>query len=201
MNELSEVSGPEKQIENDCIQDVQASEPVEQLTDAEREIEAINPGRDEFDRLLATSEISREKSDDLSLEEVKENYIGDLMGRSEVPETIDVDSAKGAEYVKCEGEELASKRAEFTRTKADLKHEWEDLNGREWPKYTEDVYSNNGVKIRVAGQDYDAHHIQSLEYGGKNEATNITPLHATEHFDRQGVHAPNSPYSEISKCL
>ena len=55
--------------------------------------------------------------------------------------------------------------------------------------------------IRKAGGDYDAHHIQPLGMGGKNEASNITPLHANEHYDKQGVHAPDSPYSKLDKML
>ena len=69
------------------------------------------------------------------------------------------------------------------------------------PKYDEDVYSSNGKMIRKAGGDYDAHHIQPLGMNGQNEASNITPLHANEHYDKQGVHAPDSPYSKLDKML
>ena len=62
-------------------------------------------------------------------------------------------------------------------------------------------YSSNGKMIRKAGGDYDAHHIQPLGMNGKNEASNITPLHANEHYDKQGVHAPDSPYSKLDKML
>lgn len=85
--------------------------------------------------------------------------------------------------------------------KPELKRQWEIENGRPWPKYETDVYSASGKLIRKAGSDYDAHHIQPLSLGGKNEASNITPLHAEVHYDKQGVHAPNSPYSQLDKAL
>lgn len=37
--------------------------------------------------------------------------------------------------------------------------------------------------------------------GGKNEASNITPLHAEVHYDKQGIHAPNSPYTKMNQLL
>ena len=37
--------------------------------------------------------------------------------------------------------------------------------------------------------------------GGKNEASNITPLHAEVHYDKQGVHALDSPYSKLDQML
>ena len=74
-----------------------------------------------------------------------------------------------------------------------------------WPKYIEDVYIINSrgvlVKIREAGQDYDAHHIHPLSLGGKNEAGNITPLRADYHMDHLGVHSKGSPYDQLNKLL
>ena len=32
-------------------------------------------------------------------------------------------------------------------------------------------------------------------------ASNITPLNAEVHYDKQGVHAPDSPYSKLDKLL
>ena len=57
------------------------------------------------------------------------------------------------------------------------------------------------VIIRRSGDRYDAHHIQPLTFGGRNIATNITPLHVLEHFDKRGVHAPDSPYGRIERLL
>lgn len=37
--------------------------------------------------------------------------------------------------------------------------------------------------------------------GGKNESANITPLDAQVHYDKQGVHAADSPYSRLNEML
>ena len=92
-------------------------------------------------------------------------------------------------------------RDEFDDLKSGLKKEWEEKNGRPWPKYEHDVYSANGKLIRKAGSDYDAHHIQPLCLGGKNEVSNITPLRADVHYDRQGIHSMDSPYNKICNML
>lgn len=72
--------------------------------------------------------------------------------------------------------------------KASLRKEWEELNHLEWPKYKEDVVNADGVVIRKAGQNYDAHHIQPLKLGGENIVTNITPLDMSNHKE---VHSLN----------
>ena len=90
-------------------------------------------------------------------------------------------------------------REEFSSMKNKLISDWEAANNEKWPTYTEDVYSPNGKLIRHAGDKYDAHHIQPLTYGGKNTAENITPIHASQHFDKQGVHSPDSPYGKMEK--
>ena len=138
---------------------------------------------------------------DDELQELKEEYIDDIIENSEVPETIDEEKAKSAEYEKCSVEETAEKRAEFNKIKDSLIEEWEEKTGKKWPTYQEDVYSSNGSLIRRAGDKYDAHHIQPLSMGGKNEAGNITPLHAECHYDRQGVHSPDSAYAKLEQKL
>lgn len=135
------------------------------------------------------------------IEELKEKYIDDIIDNSEVPETIDKDEALKADYTKCSVEETAEKREEFDRTKNSLIEEWEKKNGQKWPTYSQDVYSNNGRLIRHAGDKYDAHHIQPLSMGGKNVASNLTPMHAECHYDRQGVHAPDSAYAKLEQKL
>lgn len=138
---------------------------------------------------------------DDELQELKEEYIDDIIENSEVPETIDEEKAKSAKYEKCSVEETAEKRAEFNKIKDSLIEEWEEKTGKKWPTYQEDVYSSNGSLIRRAGDKYDAHHIQPLSMGGKNEAGNITPLHAECHYDRQGVHSPDSAYAKLEQKL
>ena len=129
------------------------------------------------------------------------NYIEDLKIKSECPETISDTPFKASDLEKISPEEVARGREEFDTMKSDLKKQWEQENARQWPKYENDVYSSNGKLIRQAGSDYDAHHIQPLGMGGKNEVSNITPLHAEVHYDRQGVHVAGSPYSDLNKIL
>ena len=135
------------------------------------------------------------------LEQVLEDYFQDLKDKSECPETIPDRPFDKSDLKKRTPEENAEMREEFDDKKAQLKKEWEEANGRPWPKYDHDVYSANGKLIRKAGSDYDAHHIQPLGMGGKNEASNITPLNAEVHYDKQGVHAPDSPYSKMDQML
>lgn len=136
-----------------------------------------------------------------SLEAEREAYLDDLKARSECPETLPDDPFEVSDLEKVSPEELEAKREEFARKKDELKRQWEEKHGRPWPKYEHDVYSENGKLIRKAGQDYDAHHIQPLGMGGKNEVDNITPLHAEEHYDKQGIHAPGSPYDRLNQEL
>ncbi len=128
-------------------------------------------------------------------------YLKDLLDYSEHPETIPKNPFETKDLKKRTPEENAEMRGEFDDKKSQLKREWEEVNGRPWPKYDHDIYSENGKLIRKAGSDYDAHHIQPLSLGGKNEANNITPLSAEVHYDKQGIHAPDSPYSKLYKLL
>lgn len=158
-----------------------------------------------FDKIF-DSEASDEKTKEgdnaeKNIEEVLEDYFDDLKDKSECPETISDKPFEMSELEKRSPEENAEMREEFAEKKAQLKREWEEKNGIPWPKYEHDVYSANGKLIRKAGSDYDAHHIQPLGMGGKNEASNITPLNAEVHYDKQGVHASDSPYSKLDKML
>lgn len=136
-----------------------------------------------------------------NIEKVLRDYFRDLKEKSECPETIPDKPFEASDLKKRTPEDNAEKREEFSDKKAQLKKEWEEANGRPWPKYDHDVYSANGKLIRRAGSDYDAHHIQPLGMGGENVASNITPLNAEVHYDKQGVHAPDSPYSKLDQML
>lgn len=142
-----------------------------------------------------------EKKQPENIESNLSNYFSDLKKRSDCPDTIKERPFEARDLKKLSPEETAAKRDEFDDKKSDLKKQWSEAHGQPWPKYNNDVYSSNGKMIRKAGGDYDAHHIQPLGMGGKNEASNITPLHANEHYDKQGVHAPDSPYSKLDKML
>ena len=133
------------------------------------------------------------------IEADKRAYVEDIKSRSPCPETIDEESVCESDFKRISPEENAEKRMEFDEKKEQLIKEWEQQNGREWPRYETDVYSENGHLIRKAGMRYDAHHIKPLCMGGENTAENITPLHAEDHYDHQGVHASDSPYSKLMK--
>ena len=143
---------------------------------------------------------STEGSESAELAQVKSDYADDLVSRSEVPDTIDKEGVTNASLEKVSPEQCQAERADFNKVKSDLISQWEKRHGMDWPRYKDDVYLN-GTKIRQAGDLYDCHHIQPLTYGGKNEVANITPMHALEHFDRQGLHAFNSPYAKMENLL
>lgn len=142
-----------------------------------------------------------EENPEDDIEKVLQEYFDDLKSKSECPDTIPDKPFESSDLKKRSPEENAEKRDEFDEKRAQLKKEWEEINGRPWPKYDHDVYSANGNLIRKAGSDYDAHHIQPLGMGGENVASNITPLNAEVHYDKQGVHSPGSPYSKLNDML
>lgn len=139
------------------------------------------------------------------LEKTLGEYFQDLKEKSEVSDTIPERPFDTSELKDISPEENTKMRDQFDNMKKDLKHQWEEANGRLWPVYDKDVYitKKNGelVKIREAGSDYDAHHIQPLGMGGKNEVSNITPLHADIHYDHRGIHESGSPYDRLNQLL
>lgn len=145
--------------------------------------------------------MNEKEIDRFELENLIKDYYEDLIDKSECPETLPDMFFTASDLKKRTPEENAKLREEFADEKIQLKREWEKINGRPWPKYEQDVYSANGKLIRKAGNEYDVHHIQPLGMGGENDAGNITPLNAEVHYERQGVHAPNSPYSEMDRML
>ena len=114
------------------------------------------------------------------LSDVVKDYISDLKNKSEFADTIK-NKIDPNNLEVSPTEKVKKLREEFEDMKSDLRNEWEKINNKEWPRYKEDVYNSDGVRIRKAGDRYDAHHIQPLQLGGKNEASNITPLRIDEH--------------------
>ena len=110
-----------------------------------------------------------------------DDYLKDLKDKSEFDDTIKVDKDDVDILKKISPEECAENRKYFDKNKNNLISQWEKDNGRDWPKYTKNVYDDNGKLIRQAGQRYDAHHIIPLELGGENKSTNITPLDIKSH--------------------
>ena len=127
---------------------------------------------------------------------IKDKYKNDLLARSEYKDTIDK-SIMERKWEKITPEVNEKMRMGFSSSKQSLISDWEKANNRSWPTYKQDVYTSTGKLIRRKGDKYDAHHIQPLTLGGENTAQNITPLHALEHFDKQGIHAPTSPFGQM----
>jgi hypothetical protein len=140
-----------------------------------------------------TSEIKQTAD---SLDDLHDEYDKEVRESSAAGDVQDSDRSN---WEKTSTEEHQESRREFEQEKERLIAEWEEKNGMEWPTYEEDVYNENGKLIRRKGDRYDAHHIQPLEFGGKNNSDNITPIHAKDHYDKQGVHRPDSPYDKLCK--
>ena len=191
---MREISSPEK------------TEQVEQLKESENYKE-IKPEEDitteECDAFW--DDVFKEKTEEDNPEEeiealVKE-YLDDLRDKSEHTETLPPNPFNASDLKRRTPEENRIMREDFDDKKNDLRKQWELKHGIRWPTHQEDVCLPNGVVIRKKGSRYDAHHIQPLSLGGKNEVDNITPLSADVHFDSRGVHAPGSPYSKLNERL
>lgn len=137
---------------------------------------------------------------ELSLKEIySEAYEKKLKDLSPYPETVP--NINISDWEKISPEEVRQMRLEFAGKKDELIREWEMKHGREWPRYEQDIYNEYGTLIRQKGDLYDAHHIRPLEFGGENSADNITPLHAKDHYDHQGIHSKDGIYKEISDYI
>lgn len=141
------------------------------------------------ERIRESSEINpvdanvSEFNPDIRIKDIKqlgEQYTSELRENAACTDTIspNLDISK---FEKVDSAKVAELRSEFNSQKPSLRREWEEIHDREWPKYADDVYDKNGILIRKAGDYYDAHHEQPLSLGGKNEATNITPMHCLNH--------------------
>lgn len=138
---------------------------------------------------------------EVGIEKLIKNYIKDIIQNSEFPETLKNIKIDPSEIKKPSLEEMRDKHIEFSKNKEKLIKEWEAANGKEWPRYEKDVKDKNGNVIRKAGDRYDAHHIHPLNWGGKNIASNITPLRADVHYDHRGVHRIGGAYDQITKKM
>lgn len=160
--------------------------------------------KNEFEDLRNT-DVSSEEMAEAKLEKTLSDYFKDLKEKSDVKDTVPDEPFEASDLKKISPEENAIMREEFSECKKDLIQQWEEKNDCSWPTYKEDVYITNKsgerIKIREAGSRYDAHHIQPLGMGGKNEVSNITPLRADVHYDHRGVHELGSPYDKLDKML
>lgn len=195
MNTEIHDSPEQGKIEQETVKDVKVEASLH-ISEAVRILQSLYEG------IKDTGEESDEKDDpEKNVEKLTKEYIEDLRKNSECPETIPEEPFKPEDLKKCPPEETKELRKEFNTEKDRLIAEWEKQNGREWPVYENDVYNEYGELVKKKGWKYDAHHIQPLSMGGKNEASNITPLRYNVHSDHKGVHAPDSPYDKLEKIL
>lgn len=135
-------------------------------------------------------------------EEIKDNimdYYKEMGEISDFPEDFSGDKFKVKNITVLSTRANRKKRNEFNNQKEKLRKEWSEKHHQEWPTYTEDFYAKSGKLIRQKGQPYDMHHIQPLSLGGENTCDNMTPFHAKDHYDRQGIHANGGAYDRLSK--
>lgn len=130
------------------------------------------------------------------LNKLSRDYVDEMKRLSPCPDTLG-DMKDLGDLKNTPPEIVKEKRQQFNNQRNNLIRQWEEKNGCEWPKYEQDVYSKNGNIVRKKGDYYEVHHIKPLTVGGENSAKNITPLHYDVHNDRQGIHAPNSNFSQI----
>lgn len=136
-----------------------------------------------------------------SIEKATEEYVKELKEFSEVPDTIPDKPFEASELTRLSHEEVCARREEFYEKKADLRRQWEEANGYEWPRYEKDVKNALGIVVKKAGTLYDAHHIKPLCLGGKNEVQNITPLSMDKHLTTEGIHRKGGACDRMTKLV
>ena len=135
---------------------------------------------------------------DIDVKQAEKEYLKDLKTKSTCPETLSQTKLDTTKLEIQSPERVKELRAEFEDNKPTLRKDWEKLNKREWPRYKEDVYSKNDIIIRKAGDYYDAHNEQPLQLGGKNEASNLTPLDIRKHTE---IHAKDGSCNKLVEAV
>ena len=87
-------------------------------------------------------EAVNETKDQIELKKECSEYQKELKNYSEVEDTLPNKSFDVGDLKKVSPEENRVLRDEFSNKKNELKAQWEEVNGRSWPKYSEDVYIN-----------------------------------------------------------
>ncbi|MBB1533054.1 MULTISPECIES: HNH endonuclease signature motif containing protein [Mogibacterium] len=134
------------------------------------------------------------------LEKNVDAYIKDVKAGAEYPETVK-NINLDASQLKDVPENIYKKRqAEFKKIKPKLIKEFEEKHGIKYPRHTKDYYLD-GKLIHKKGDLYDVHHIKPLCLGGENTIENITPMGFKAHYDKHGIHAPNSAFDNMCKLV
>ncbi|WP_019680656.1 HNH endonuclease signature motif containing protein [Ruminococcus flavefaciens] len=148
-----------------------------------------------------TKRIVPESIPEISIKDIAtsaKQYLSDLKAKSAYGDTI---FDKLLDISKLEirpQEQVENLREEFDKNKAKIIKEWEVLNNRVWPKYTQDIFNDKGIPIRKVGDNYDAHHINPLKLGGENVASNITPMDLFKHRD---IHSGIGSCTKLLKAV
>lgn len=181
-SEVNEVKNPSMEnFKNIKPEHETSPKEVDDFWEAEFHEQAEQAKNDIQDNSDNTSENSKQDVHNKDISELAKEYIDDLKSKSDCPDTIPSDAIDATKLELQPPEKVADMREEFDDNKAKLRKEWEELNHQEWPKYKEDVVNDDGKVTRKAGDNYDAHHIQPLQLGGENVASNITPLDINSH--------------------
>lgn len=200
MNELSEQArsgssearsfNPDQRIEKGKPRDTPAEsfDPDRRLSGADAPMDTRNDAAESEDV-------------EASIEKAAEEYVKELKEFSEVPDTIPDKPLEASELVRVSPEKNGEMHKEFFGKRADLRRQWEEVNGREWPKYEKDVVNALGIVVRRAGTYYDMHHIKPLCLGGKNEVGNVTPLHVNKHLTTEGIHRKDGACDRMTKLV
>lgn len=167
----------------------------------EQSVMDVKTGKVLPDEMLKSDPVAHASDLKTQIDALKMQYCDELEHFSPFKGTLDIDTVRQDLFRRITPEETMEKRIEFDKLKPDLIREWEIHNHRPWPRYENDVYSEAGNAIRQQGGLFDAHHIHPLGMGGENIASNITPMNAVNHYDKQGIHAPGSAYDQLFKLL
>lgn len=97
---------------------------------------------------------------------------------------------------KLSSDETTLHRKEFDSKKTAILKEWTSKTGQSWPTYLNDVLSESGKLLRKAGNNYDAHHIIELSYGGPNVWWNMHPAAYPEEH-QGGIHRKDGIANEL----
>lgn len=180
---------------------------VKETAEFDKRIDSYNKS-DRVDKEKAKEKYDPDKRVEVKnekLEQILKKYFEEMKKYSDCPETIKEDAFSVSDMRKPSSEEMKQLKIEYNKEKDNLIDNWENETGRVWPTYKEDVYittkSGEKIKIREAGARYDAHHVQPLSMGGKNEASNITPMRADVHMDHYGVHSLDGAYGKMEKIM
>ena len=134
------------------------------------------------------------------LEKYVDAYIKDVKAGAEYPETVKNINLDASQLKDVPENIYKERQAEFKRIKPKLIKEFEEKHGIKYPRHTKDYYLD-GKLIHKKGDLYDVHHIKPLCLGVENTIANITPMGFKAHYDKHGIHAPNSAFDNMRKLV